>query len=114
MFVYEFICKYRVAAATEQLKDTVQKLMTGSTDLNILVGIIHKVHILLSWLQNNIYSRVRDLPRFVGNVFQATEALQSADREHNSDFERLWWCTIPLPKKKPLVRTTPYYTLAPF
>ena len=36
-----FFCS--VAAATEQLKDTVNKLMTGSTDLNTLVGTIQKV-----------------------------------------------------------------------
>ena len=103
-----FLFVNRVAAATEQLKDTVQKLMTGSTDLNTLVGTIQKVNISLNFVQNNIRKRLTEIL-----VLQATEALQSADREHNSDFERLWWCTIPLPKKKPLVRPITYLTRAP-
>ena len=61
MFLFMFLFVNRVAAATEQLKDTVQKLMTGSTDLNTLVGTIQKVHVSLNFVQNNIRKRLTEI-----------------------------------------------------
>ena len=73
---------FSVANAAEKLKETVKSLVSGNADISTVVGTIQ----------------------------QAAEALQHTDlsRRHDDDdtvYERVRWCSVPLPVKKPLVRT---------